>query len=42
MKNALAGRGRRNVRDQEDVLDIAHHNPSTRDRCISSATGLLS
>jgi hypothetical protein len=41
MTHAVAGRGRRSVRDEEDVLDIAHDNPSHNTRHISSATGRL-
>jgi hypothetical protein len=43
MTGALAGRVRRNVRDEQDVLDIADGNPSTSTyRHIPSATGRLS
>jgi hypothetical protein len=41
MTHALAGCGRRNVRD-EDVLDIVHDNPTTSRHHISSATERLS
>jgi predicted nucleotidyltransferase len=40
--HALADRGRHNVRDEEDVLNIVHNYPSTSTRHISSATGQLS
>jgi hypothetical protein len=39
---ALADRARRNVRDQEYMLDTVHDNPSTRTRRICSVTGRLS
>lgn len=39
MTQALASLGRRNVRDEEDVLNTVHDNPSTTTRHISYATG---
>jgi hypothetical protein len=42
MPHTLAGCGRRNVRDEEDVLDIVHDNPSTSRRHICPTTGRLS
>jgi hypothetical protein len=41
MTHALAGRGRHNVRDDEDVLNIVHGNTSSSTRHISSATGRI-
>jgi hypothetical protein len=38
MPYARAGHGRRNVRYEEDVLDIVHCNPSANTRHISPAT----
>jgi hypothetical protein len=40
--HALAGRERRNVRGEDDVLDILHDKPPTSTRHISYATGRLS
>jgi hypothetical protein len=42
MMHALAGCGRRNVRDKEAVLDIVYDNRSTVTRDIYSAKGRLS
>jgi hypothetical protein len=41
MTHALAGRGRHNVRDDENVLNIVHGNTSSSTRHISSATGRI-
>jgi hypothetical protein len=42
MTCALAGRGRRSVRNDENVLDVVHGNPSASICHISSATERLS
>jgi hypothetical protein len=42
MTNALADRGRRTVRGQEDVLDTVHGNPSVSTPHVFSVTGRLS
>jgi hypothetical protein len=42
MPRAPVGRGRRNVRDEEDVLAIVHDNTSTSTRQDSSVSGRLS
>jgi hypothetical protein len=39
MTLALVGRGRRNVRGEEDVLDTVHDNPSASTRHFSCSTG---
>jgi hypothetical protein len=37
MPHGRDGRGRRNVREEEDVVDIIHDNPSTSTREISQS-----